>query len=201
MSQKMENVTPNTRTRRSADVGSDHHLVVAVVKLKFQALKREKQGRIKYNVKKLAAQQTRNNFQLELQNRFQELQDKNPLPENATAVEEIKREWENTKQAYLGTCQEVLGKMKRTKKPCITEDTLTLTDERRNLKGRIDQARTRNQIRQAMRLYNDKCREVRRSCKRDKRRCIENLAQEAEGAASTNNMKGVYNITRKLWKK
>ena len=39
---------PDTRVTRSADAGSDHHLVVAVIKMKLLALKKPNSSRNKY---------------------------------------------------------------------------------------------------------------------------------------------------------
>ena len=56
-------------------------------------------------------------------------------------------------------------------------------DERRKLKEKLNQAVTRQQKRQAQREYSEKDREVKRSCKNDKRTYANNLTRDAEEAA------------------
>ena len=65
------------RNKRGADIGSDHHLVVANFKLKIQAHKqRTKQLRKRYDISRLKAEKKMQElFKLELTNRFQILTD------------------------------------------------------------------------------------------------------------------------------
>jgi len=83
-----------------------------------------------------------------------------------------------------------LGKASSKKKSWITSDTWKKTDERRDLKGKLNQAVTGQQKRQAQREYSEKDREVKISCKMiNKRTYAKNLAREAEAAARKGDIK------------
>ena len=61
------------RARRGVDVGSDHHIVTANIKLKL--MQSSSQCRIKrFDTDKLKVTKTKQDFKLELKNRFQTLQ-------------------------------------------------------------------------------------------------------------------------------
>ena len=93
--------------KRGADVGTDHHLVIGKIKIKLARPIKKKVWRIRYNTKKLTEGDLRDTFAIKLQNRFESLY-----------VEEGNEEASEVKNAYLDTCEEVLGKKRRRK----TED-------------------------------------------------------------------------------
>ena len=99
---------------------------------------------------------------------------------------------------YSSTCEEVLGKARRERKAWMSEDTWKLVEERRALKAKLEAAKTRKQKLAATNMYNKKNHEVKRSCRRDKRRRTDEIAQEAEAAAEQRDMKKVYDTTRLL---
>ena len=70
----------DTRVIRSADAGSDHHLVVAVIKMKLLALKKPSSSRTKYCTYRFKDQTTRREFVIALTNRYEALYDE-PLDE------------------------------------------------------------------------------------------------------------------------
>jgi len=63
----------DVRVKRGADAASDHHLLVAEVKIKLLSHKRPRSGRHQYDVSKLKDPQCLNEFHLVLQNRFEAL--------------------------------------------------------------------------------------------------------------------------------
>ena len=78
--------------KRGADIGSDHHLVVAKIKLKIQAYKRRAQHPSKrYDISRLEEDETvQEHFKLELANRFQLLTDMERV-ENETIEEKWRK--------------------------------------------------------------------------------------------------------------
>ena len=65
----------DTRVYRSADIGSDHYLVCATVKLRLRkAPTRMSNTRAKYDTSKLKDEDVRNTFNIKLRNRFQVLE-------------------------------------------------------------------------------------------------------------------------------
>lgn len=193
----------DVQVKRGADLGSDHHLLVAEVQIKLLAHKRPHSGRHRYDVSKLREPQCFNEFHLVLQNRFEALyevmqdqqHDEENQQHNFQADQEqhtngaTNRKWKVMKQAYVETCDKFLGKASFKRKNWITSDTWKKMDERRELKEKLNQALTRQQKRQTQREYSEKDREVKRSCKKDKRTYADNLARDAEEAAGKRDIK------------
>ena len=80
----------------------------------------------------------------------------------------------------------------------MSENTWRLVEERRVLKAKLEAAKTRQQKLAALEGYNEKNHEVKRSCRRDKRRRMDEISREAEEAAEQRDMKRVYDTTRLL---
>ena len=59
---------------RGADVGSDHHLLMAKVRLRIAKVRKGDSGRVRFEVSKLKDLEVRNAFKLALYNRFEGLQ-------------------------------------------------------------------------------------------------------------------------------
>ena len=80
----------------------------------------------------------------------------------------------------------------------MSEDTWEIVEERRELKAKMEAAKTRNQKLATTHAYNMKNTEVKRICRRDKRKRIDNIADEADEAAEKRDMMKVYDTTRLL---
>ncbi|XP_078663299.1 uncharacterized protein LOC144906655 [Branchiostoma floridae x Branchiostoma belcheri] len=197
ISRRWRGTLQDCRVKRSADVGSDHHLLLAICKIRLAACKKKEQKITKYNVESLKLPETKQVFKLTLANRFDILR-YNSDEEEEEGDEGIEAEWAIIKEAYTSTCEEVLGRVKKERKAWMSQDTWEKVEERRNLKAKIDNSRTRNQKDTAMKLYNNADRNVKRSCRRDKRKWISDIATEAEEAASKQDMKTLYRITQTL---
>lgn len=189
VSKRWRSSLQDVRARRSVDIGSDHHLVVGVMKLKLARAPRRKSRREKFDVKKLQNPEKRLRFQLELKNRFAAL----PIKEVS-----LEQEWETIKSEHLETCKEVFGKMQRHRKQWITEETWRTIEERRTAKEEVSKAKTRLQKQRAIAHYNEKVIDVKLKCRSDKKKYIEGLADEAEDAVKRNCIKKLYDTTRKL---
>ena len=208
ISQRWRTSLQDVRVKRGATVGSDHHLVVASLKIKLAARKPLAGTRRKFNVLKLRDPDIRKAFQIELQNRFEALFIPEEVDEEARNVNrdvgeqvqdaDINVQWEKTKRVLVDTCGSVLGSMKRTRKEWLSDDTHRKIEERRKAKQSLNDARTRQGKREANRYYNEKNREVKKSCRRDKRKLIKGIAREAEDAAEKNDLRTLYMTTRKL---
>ncbi|VDO63452.1 unnamed protein product [Schistosoma margrebowiei] len=118
------------RTRRGADITSDHHLVVAKLKLKLKKNWTTGQTAIqRFNTAFLRDTNKINEFKIALNNRFQALQD---LPKEETTMED---NWKGIKEALTSTCQEVLSLKKHHHKKWISIETLDKIKERKNKKA------------------------------------------------------------------
>ena len=183
----------DVRAKRGADVGSDHHLLVAQLKLKLAAVRKAKNPRRRYDVGKLKMDDLRHEFQLKLQNRFELL-----APSLREEDGDVNEDWKGFKEMYTNTCEVVLGKVERKRKEWLTDNTWQMIYERRQLKADVDKARTRLEKRNAMLQYSIKGRQVKAACRRDKRAYINQLATDAEEAARKGDLKRLYQTTRLL---
>ncbi|VDP50043.1 unnamed protein product [Schistosoma margrebowiei] len=164
------------RTRRGSDVASDHHPVVANLKLKLKKNWSSGQTAIqRFNTAFLRDTDKLNEFKIALNNRFQALQD-------------LLRE-EETK---------VLGLKKYHHKEWISTETLDKIKERKNKKAAINNSRTRAEKVQAQAEYIEANKQVKRSIRADKKKYVEELATTAEKAARQGNMKQLHDTTKKL---
>ncbi|VDO48871.1 unnamed protein product [Schistosoma margrebowiei] len=184
----------NVRTRRGADVASDHHLVVANLKLKLKKNWTSGQAALqRFNTAFLRDTDKLNEFKIALNNRFQALQDL--LKEEETSMED---NWKSIKEALTSKCQEVLGLNKYHHKEWISTETLDKIKERKNKKAAINNSRTRAEKVQAQAEYTEANKQMKRSIKADKKKYVEELATTAEKAARERNMKQLYDTTKKL---
>ena len=191
ISRRWRRTLEDTRAKNGADVGSDHSLLVAKLKARITATKRSQNGlQQRHNIAKLQEDGTKQEFRNALQQKFQALQ--------GTGSESIEGRWTQVKETYTQVCDEVLGFKRPHQKAWITEGTWKLIEERKVLKFKLDQARTRAQKQTAQGIYSAKNKQVKKSARKDKRTYIDNLATNAQQAAAKNDMKTLYNITKQL---
>ncbi|VDP58880.1 unnamed protein product [Schistosoma curassoni] len=184
----------DVRTKRGAGIASDHHLLVAKMKLKLK--KHRTMGRTisrKFNTAFLQDTDKLNKFKIVLSNKFQAFH--GLLNGEGTTMES---KWEGIKEAITSTCHEVLGHKKHHHKEWITVDTLDKFQERRNKKAAINTRRTRAEKAKTQAEYTDVNKQVKRSIRTDKRKYVEDLATTAEKAAREGNMRQLYDTTKKL---
>ncbi|VDP50554.1 unnamed protein product [Schistosoma margrebowiei] len=129
----------DARTRRGADTASDHHLVVARMKLKLEKhWTTRKIGLQRFDAVLLRDTDRLNQFKIALNNRFQALQD--ILEEEETIMED---NWKGIKGALTPMCQEVLGLERHHHKEWISIKNLDKIQERKNKNAAINNSRTR----------------------------------------------------------
>ena len=135
-------------------------------------------------------------FAIALTNRYDALYNE-PADEEEPELD-IEQEWSKIREMYSSNCEEALGRAKRERKAWMSENTWKLVEERRVLKAKLEATKTREQKLAAVGRYNEKNHEVKRSCRRDKRRRIDEFSREAEEAAEQRDMMRVYDTTRLL---
>ncbi|XP_058630445.1 craniofacial development protein 2-like [Onychostoma macrolepis] len=193
ISKKFRRSLQDVRIRRGADVGSDHHLVVASMQLKLKKNWMETTlGRVKNDINHLKITSVRDEFELQLKNKFEVLQE---LHEERSSIQV---NWQIIKETLRTVCQEVVGTKKHHHKEWITADTLDKIEERKQKKGAINNSRTRAAKAKAQVEYAEAHRAVKKSIRKDKKDYIDGIAAEAEQAALKGNMKQLYDTTKKL---
>ncbi|VDP57203.1 unnamed protein product, partial [Schistosoma mattheei] len=129
----------DVRTKRGADISSDHHLLIAKMKLKLK--KHWTTGRTtsqKLNTAFLQDTNKLNKFKIVLSNKFQAFHDL--LNGEGSTMES---NWKGIKEVITSIYHEVLGHKKHHQKEWITVDTLDKIQGRRNKKAAINTSRTR----------------------------------------------------------
>ncbi|XP_078352308.1 uncharacterized protein LOC144637002 [Oculina patagonica] len=179
----------NTVVRRGADVGSDHYLVETRLKLKLKRSPREKEGRTRFDMQKLADEEIRNKSNIEVRNRFQVLEG---LEEEENADQKNNR----MENIYVATAKEVLGTAKRSSKPWLCGGTWKKVEERRQLK--LESTRSERVKQRIREQYKGKDREVKRSAREGKRRWLNEMAGNAERAAENGRTGELHRIVKTL---
>ncbi|XP_071042993.1 craniofacial development protein 2-like [Parasteatoda tepidariorum] len=134
----------DVRAMRGADVGSDHYLILAILKLKLRkSPKKTGHKRISYDIAKLKAKECRQEFSIELKNRFELLKEEenhgNTKQSENEVKEKVEETWEHIKNIYCDVAEKVLGKKKGKKsKEWITGETLILIESRRKKKIQME---------------------------------------------------------------
>lgn len=182
----------DVRCKRGADVGSDHHLVVGVIRLKVVAVAQKNQQKIKrkIDIEKLSRAPTKSAFVSELRSRSCAI-----INEGCHNPVEY---WSQTKSMLLDTGQKHLGYVKMRRKPWISDSTWKLINNRKQLKNDRDNAKTRQTKSDLQNKYNDANRQVKRGARRDKRKWADDLATEAEKASETFRTRDLYKITKTI---
>jgi hypothetical protein len=81
----------------------------------------------------------------------------------------------------------------------MSDETWFKVNEKRAIKEKLMNATTRQQKKTLLQdFYSTKDKEAKKSYKQDKRKCVEQLAEEAESACGKDDIKTLYNITRQL---
>ena len=191
ISRKFRRSMDDVRTLRGADVGSDHHLVLAKIRIKLKKYGAVSQGcRQKFQVSYLQDEEKKKDFKLELSNKFKAL-------ENLEAMT-IEEHWNGIKEVVTSTCTTVLGPKKDIHKEWITQESLDKIRKRRESKEEINGSRTNEEKETAREKYSVAHKEVKESIKKDKNAFIESLAEKAEQAAANGHMRIVYQTTKTL---
>ena len=176
---------------RGADIGSDHHLLIGKVKIKLKRYGNVfcKEGkRMRFQVNLLQDPQKRQEFHLELKNRFELL--------GTLEDVDVDGQWEKVKEVMKSTCSSVLGEQRKPRSEWITLESLERIGKRREAKQVVNKARTRKEKLEAQRKYSELNKSVKNSIKKDKNVFLEGLAERAEKAAACGQMKIVYDTTR-----
>ena len=109
----------DVRVCRGADIYSDHYLVTARVKLKLHKVVPESQRRKQLDVTRLAWPATKQEFVLELRNRFSALTDTSEETDH-----DATNKWDTIKNTYVDVATKVLGHKKKNHKEWLTQETI-----------------------------------------------------------------------------
>lgn len=184
----------DVKVRRGADVGSDHHLVTACLKLKLKSAGRPAKGHSRFDVGQLKQPSVRKSFILEVRNRFEALVEMDEQEDNID--DGVNRNWKNIVTAYSESSKACLGYRQRKPKEWMSHDTWKAIENRRRLKRKVMDSKSQRLKERHQVMYRAANKEVKGRARADKRRYMENLASQAEEAAARNEQGTVYKITK-----
>ena len=154
--------------KRGADTASDHHLVIANLRLK---LKQNWTGaapqRNRYDIGCLKNVQKLDEFRVTVTNRYQILQD---LMEDDETVDSS---WNVVKESFVTASKEVLGSKKYHHKDWISAETLSKIRARKKKKAAVNSSRTRSERSKALKEYSNAHKNTKKSIRADKRKYID----------------------------
>lgn len=177
----------DVRNKRGADIGSDHHLIVATIRLKIAAIKKNTviQNR-RFEVEKLKDPTIQNNFTVALSNAAQNL-----FQVNCS-------DWSTISKTFHDAAEQTVGHKVPKRKKWISDNTWNLINERREIKNGVNRAKTRLSKEEWQQKYSSADRLVKKSARNDKREWMNKLALQAQAAADTNRTRDLYKTTREL---
>jgi hypothetical protein len=189
--QKWRKTLRDVHNRRGADIGSDHHLVIAELQLKTASVQRSQNNQIRtprFHTAALKTPEIRHNFATGL----------NEKTSSFRPSGTINNMWVQIKQIYLqnGLEHVPLSSVQRT--PWISQTSWDLIDRRRLLKGKLIREQNMAQRDILRTEYSEVHKLTKRSVRRDKRRKLNDLVEKAEVAASRNDTAELYKITKEI---
>ena len=130
----------HVRVYRRADVASDHYLLIASIRLKLKCCAKKKSREI-VAVDRLLRPEIRQEFELAIENCFSVLgapETEDNLEDNEESVEHT---WDVFKDNIMDAAKNIIGFRRGSKKEAwISESTWNGIDERKLLKGKVEQA-------------------------------------------------------------
>lgn len=172
----------DVKSRRGADIGSDHQLVVSTLRLKLKRKKADCNLPARYDIEKLRQQSIeKEEFILECRNRFTVLQTMDDM-ENEEAENNVNTYWKDIKDTLRESAKNTLGQGGRERrKQWLSDETWELIQKRKTAKLRFESSESGNPNLNMIRAeYLSLNSEVRRCSKRDKRRYVDQIADKAE---------------------
>ncbi|XP_073671663.1 uncharacterized protein [Paramisgurnus dabryanus] len=185
----------DVRVKRGADVGSDHQLVTAMVRLKLRKAQNKTHVQRKFDTQKLNDPRLKHRFVTQVRNRIQALQDLNTEINPAN----INEAFNNIKTAYQQSAEEYLGyREKKRSKEWIKPNTWKVIDERRKLKNQTLSSQSERLQEKYKQKYKETNKTVKRMVRADRRAFVEELARGAEIAAARGEQSMLHRISKQI---
>ena len=172
----------NCRTFQSADISSDHSLVLCNIKLRLKKLYNKPLHGCKVDVNRLRDEKTRQSYSSTLARNIRTIEPTGDLEKH---VSEIGKAIKNAAEATIPA-------RRTARKHWISEETLKLADEKRKLRL------VKNVSAEQALLHKEMCRKVKKSARQDKENWIQNQCEEADKGLQTGNTKQACSLIKTL---
>ena len=146
----------------------------------------------RYNIARLKHEDTQKAFVLEVKNQFQK------LSTNELDHPPVEERWNQIKATYRTAAESALGYLKSTDKTWLTRETWKRIEERKTIKSKILNTKSKRIQERLQKEYSSKDKEIKRSARQDKRAYGDKLTEKAETAAQKSELSTVYRITKQL---
>jgi hypothetical protein len=174
----------NCRTFQSADISSDHSLVLCNIKLRLKKMYKKPQQCYRVDVDRFKDEKIRQSYSTTLAKNMEGIEPTCNLEVHANKI----------RQAIQNAVEKTVPAKRKTKKPWISEATLKLADEKRKLK------QIKNVSTEYTQRYKDSCRKVKVSARQDKEHWIQDQCEQAEKGLNIGNTREAYSLLKMLRK-
>lgn len=178
----------DVRNRRGADMATDHHLIVAEIRIKLAAIRYSNNNS---NTRPVNVHNLKNTV---LASAYSEALSQNLLASHENDLSS----WERVKSIFMDPAIDILGYKENLRKEWISDETWRIIEQRKLVKADLNRAKTRGAKLSLQTQHNDLDKLVKRSSRRDKRKWVDDIGKEAQAAAETHRTSDVYRYLRKL---
>ena len=172
----------NCRTFQSADISSDHSLVLCNIKLRLKKLYNKPLHGCKVDVNRLRDEKTRQSYSSTLARNIRTIEPTEDLEKHASEIG----------KAIKNAAEATIPARRTARKHWISEETLKLADEKRKLRL------VKNISAEQALLHKEMCRKVKKSAGQDKENWIQNQCEEADKGLQIGNTKQAYSLIKTL---
>ncbi|XP_073820509.1 uncharacterized protein [Musca autumnalis] len=187
ISRRYHNSLLDVRTRRGADIFSDHNLLVAQIRLRPSAIESQRKRNTKLNIEGLENGEMRHNYVSCLNNELLKHNHPHTL--------------EDVTHACRIAAEKTIGLKNREKKPWISPRTWEAIERRRALKKDLINTKKSAEKLTKKQQYTEAEKQVKQFAKEDKNNFINGVAADAEIFARRNNLRGVYTAIKQITNK
>jgi hypothetical protein len=182
----------DVRNKRGADVGSDHHLIMGIMRIYIDWCKKVIVSRRKFDLKKLEHPDNSEQVRAGLQNSIAQIR--------KVQDGSVEEKWKMIKTTLRNISKNTLGYMAKERKEWISNITWDKIDRMRLLKAQICGGRDLSE--QWKRLLSEEYRsldkEVKRTARKDCRGYIDGMVEYAQNTADKGNMKELHDTVGKM---
>ncbi|XP_021369218.1 craniofacial development protein 2-like [Mizuhopecten yessoensis] len=175
----------DVKVRRGADVGSDHLLVAASIKLKLRGTGPKPKGHRSFDVDRLKDAGLRTEFTLQLRNRFLALENHDE-PMEGEQDELLNNRWDMITLVYRQSSEKCISYRKKKIKDRMTHETWKAIESRRGIKKKVMGAKSERLKERYLEEYREAPRIVKSLVRADKGKSLDDMASKAEEAGARN---------------